>query len=161
MINDQSKTESLRIAKSLNIRLVKCVSGLQFTEDGDDNIALLDITKASLSISHRMRNDPSTAHNLRWVRDTETNKRILANYLIKRLIIYLLNYGPTFYYTPCCNSFSQSKNQNQQRNKVTRTSTKTASSFSWEKKRNQKLFSFGRIKGINPRSKERKSLENT
>ena len=117
MIKEPSIEETMRIAKSLNITKRKGASGLHSTEDGEEKIALLEIKQGSKIIERRNRNDPSTAQNLRWVRNTQANKRILANYLLKRVVIYQLNHRRTLYYTTCCNTFSVKKPSEKQGHK--------------------------------------------
>ena len=106
MIKNTNKKESRKIAKNLNIHVHWDTKALSFTQDGDTKIALLDIKQASQSIVHRMPKNPDQAHNLRWLRNTEQNKRILADYLMRRVIKYILGQSTGLYYMPCCNSFS-------------------------------------------------------
>ena len=117
MNKNTNKKESRKIAKSLNINLRWNTKGFSFTQDGDTKIAILDVKRASQSIVKRMPKNPDQAHNLRWVRNTDRNKRILAGYLIRRVITRTLNIESGMNYMPCCNSFSDFKPKEEQGHK--------------------------------------------
>ena len=109
MIKNTNKKESRKIAKNLNIYVKKLTKALSFTQDGDAQIALLDIKYTSNLIVHRVNKNPEQAHNLRWIRNTHRNKRILAGYLMRRVVKYILGNTGGMCYMPCCNSFSDRK----------------------------------------------------
>ena len=117
MIKNNSVKESERIAKTLKLTLYKGRKALRFTQDGETKIALLAVKEASNSIAQRLSKNPDQAHNLRWVRNTERNKGILAGYLIKRVVVRILGAKGVFYYMPCCNSFSYHKPKEEQGHK--------------------------------------------
>ena len=108
MIRNTNKKESRKIAKSLNIDVKMNLNFLSFTQDRDTKISLLEVKKASQSIVQRMSKNPDQAHSLRWVRNTDRNKRILAGYLMRRVVKRrLVKLGMN--YMPCCNTFSEQK----------------------------------------------------
>ena len=121
MIKSEDKKESRKIAKSLNIKVDKRNKALRFTQDGDTKIAVLEAKEASQSIVMRIRKKPDQAHNLKWVRDTERNKRILVGYLMNRIVFEILGRKISFAYIPCCNTFSICRPKEEQGHKqVTR-----------------------------------------
>ena len=117
MIKDISRRSSIKIARGLNIRLQRENNALEFTKDAGNIVALLDMTQASVCIVRRMKNDPALGHELRWIRDTDQNKRILESYLIKRIITHTLGLSENLHYTSCCNCFSQKKPKEEQGHK--------------------------------------------
>ena len=117
MIKNTNIIESNRIGFSLNYELANGTKAISFTQEGDTKIAVLDVKQASKYIVHRILKNPEKAHRLRWVRKTRRNKQIMAEYLMRRLVKNKLAGNLTFYYMPCCNSFSSFKpSQNQDHN---------------------------------------------
>ena len=72
-------------------------------------IVTLQIENLCNKISHERRKDVSFAQNMRWVRNTVKNKKILSNFLIKKVILGKLVHSQNFFYLPCCNIFSTVK----------------------------------------------------
>ena len=118
MIKSFNKSESNWIAKLLNIRVQYYGSkGYHFTRDGEEFIAVIQIKQASKLITLRAIKSPEISKSFRWVRDTETNKMLLTNYLIKEVIVYSLGWSCRYYFTPCCHSFSITKPTSEQGHK--------------------------------------------
>ena len=109
MIKNTNRIESERIAFSLNYHVAPETACLSFTQDADTKIALLKIKEASHSIIRRISKAPEQAQKLRWVRNTNRNKSILATYLMRRVVKTQLWKTGAFHYMPCCNTFSERK----------------------------------------------------
>ena len=79
------------------------------TQGQDIEVIPLEIENAAHRISRSSGKDLQFGQNLRWIRDTEPNREVLFDYLIKRIIIKKILSSVNWSYLPCCNIFCRSK----------------------------------------------------
>ena len=72
-------------------------------------IVPLEIETAASRIAKSKTKDPQFSDNLRWVRNTQQNRQILTDFVIKKVIIRKVILGTNCSYLPCCNVFSMYK----------------------------------------------------
>ena len=103
-----NKSESKWIAKILNIQILHN-KGFNFKQDGKEFIARIQIRELTKLVGYRSHMNPGMSMNFRWVRDTDANKHLLTNYLIKQVILKRLACAVNHQYSPCCHCFTRKK----------------------------------------------------
>ena len=81
------------------------------SQDESIEIIPLEIESSAkrISLSQTKDPDPNFSENLRWVRDTPSNRSILIDFMIKRILISKILKGTNWSFLPCCNVFCGSK----------------------------------------------------
>ena len=102
MINQPEDSNSARSSISNK-------STIRFKQIRGEKIAELKIKSASRKISKLANKKPALSQKFRWVRNTRKNRAILADFLVKTLLIQRCTRHVVRYYSSVYNLFSRSK----------------------------------------------------